>query len=78
MWWIARNSIKPLASKIDNIYQARISHFTSFGFEGKPRLKSKDSFIDWYKKDDKEEWIAAKEYAAKKQKELNEKQKNGQ
>lgn len=76
MWWVYRNALKPLSGSVAEINAARILYYTSFGFDGKAKIKAKDCLVKWYKNPEDESWSEEKEMVEKFQKELDEKNGN--
>lgn len=76
-WWICRSSIKPLRSDVEDINLYRLINQSSYGFDGKPRVRAQDAAIDWYKDNSAESWKEAAKIAKEKQQTLNKKKSNG-
>lgn len=73
LWWQARSSMKPLPSVIADIYHGEKIYFSSRNRE----VPEQKAIRKWFKKDQTKEWEEAAKINAERQKELNEKLKNG-
>ena len=73
LWWQARSNMKPLPAVRADIYHAEDLIFAS----GKREIPDHKAIRPWYKKDKTKEWEEAAKINAERQKELNEKLKNG-
>ncbi len=73
LWWQARSRMKPLPAVRADIYHGEDIIFASRNRE----VPEHKAMREWYKKDKTKEWEEAAKINAERQKELNEKLKNG-
>ena len=73
MWWVYRNSLKPLSASVAEINNARLLYYTSFGFDGKAKIKAKDCLVKWFKDPNSDNWDEEKLMVEQFQRELDEK-----
>jgi len=73
LWWQARSSMKPLPAVRNDIFHGDDLVFAS----GKREVPEHKAIRRWFKKDQSKEWEEAAKINAERQKELNEKLKNG-